>query len=140
MCTLTPVSLKTVVVATDLSHTAADAVEQGAALARRCGANLWMLHVFNDGFWAHLKGVYTFEGWPGDEPSVSARKRLSQQGRDIADRYGVCFTGETRSRHAAAEIVCFLDECGADLVVVGKQGDSSVGDAFFGGTALRVLK
>lgn len=139
MSTLLPVSIKTIVVATDLSQSADAAVEQAAALARRCGASLWMLHVFNDGFWASVKGIYDAERWSDNEPVLSARNRLSQQVRDIADRYGVCVTGETRTGHPATEIAHFIDECGADLVVVGKHGENS-GDTFLGGTALKVLK
>lgn len=139
MSTLSHVSIRTIVVATDLSQTADTAVEQAAALARRCGASLWMLHVFNDGLWASVKGIYDFERWSADEPVLSARNRLSQQVREIADRYGISVTGETRTGRAATEIARFMDECGADLVVVGKHGENS-GDTFIGGTALKVLK
>ena len=134
-----PVLIKTIVVATDLSQSADAAVEQAAALARRWGASLWILHVFNDGFWASVKGIYDAERWSGNEPVLSARNRLSQQVRDIAERYGICVTGETRTGHPATEIAHFIDECGADLVVVGKHGENS-GDTFLGGTALKVLK
>lgn len=135
-----PVSIKTIVVATDLSQSADTAVEQAAVLAKRCGANLWMLHVFNDGFWASVKGIYDAERWSGNEPILSVRNRLSQQVRDIAERYGICAKGETRTGHPATEIAHFMDECRADLVVIGKHGENSVGDTFLGGTALRVLK
>ena len=92
MSTLLPASIKTIVIATDLSQSADAAAEQAAALARRCGASLWMLHVFNDGIWASVKGIYDAERWSDNEPVLSARNRLSQQVRDIADRYGVCST------------------------------------------------
>lgn len=74
MNTWSPVSIKTIVVATDLSQTADVAVEQGAELARHWGASLWMLHVFDDSLWASIKGIYDAERWSGNE-SLSPAKR-----------------------------------------------------------------
>ena len=140
MTTLSSVLIKTIVVATDLSQTADVAVEQAAALARRCGASLWILHVFNDGFWASIKGIYDAERWSGNEPALSARNRLSQQAREVADRHGIVVTGETRTGRAAAEIARFLTEHRADLLVVGEHGEDWIGDSVIGGTALKVLE
>lgn len=140
MDTWAPVSIKTIVVATDLSQTADIAVEQAAALAMRCGAKLWMLHVFNDGLWASIKGIYDAEHWSGNEPVLSARNRLSQQVREVADRHGIVVTGETRTGRATAEIARFLTEQQADLLVVGEHGEDWIGDTVIGGTALKVLE
>lgn len=139
MSARSPISLKTIVVATDLSLSADAAVEQAAALAKRFGANLWMLHVFDDSLIASVKGIYDAMRWFDNEPALSARYRLSQQVRDIADRYGICVAGETRTGHPASEIANFMNECRAELVVVGKHGENSSG-TFLGGTALKVLK
>ncbi|MDP2881641.1 MAG: universal stress protein [Azonexus sp.] len=140
MSPLPSISIKTIVVATDLSLSADTAVEQAAWLAKRFGgANLWILHVFDDSFLASVKGVYDAARWSGNEPVLSARNHLSQQVRDIADRYGISVTGETRTGHPATEIAHFMNECGTDLVVVGKHGENS-GGTFIGGTALKVLK
>lgn len=140
MSTLSPVSIKTIVVATDLSPSADVAVEQAAIFAKRCGAKLWILHVFNDGFWASIRGIYDPELWSAIDPVLSARNRLSQQVKDVADRCGISVTGETRTGRIASEIARFIDECHANLIVIGKHGENSVGDTFIGGTALKVLK
>ncbi len=139
MNTWSPVSIKTIVVATDLSQTADVAVEQAAVLAKRWGASLWMLHVFNDSRWASIKGIYEAERWLGNEPVLSVCNRMSQQARELADRHGIGVHCETRTGRAAAEIARFMDECGADLVVIGKHGENS-GGTLIGGTALKVLK
>ncbi|MEN9476008.1 MAG: Universal stress protein family, partial [Pseudomonadota bacterium] len=49
MNTTSPQTVRTVVVATDLSPASEIAVDQAAALARRWDADLVLLHVFNDG-------------------------------------------------------------------------------------------
>lgn len=140
MSRLTPVSIKTIVVATDLSPAADVAVEQAAAHARRWRAILWMLHVFNDNLWASIKVIYDTVHWSGNEPDLSARNRLSQQVRLVADRHGIVVSGETRTGSAAAEIARFLTEHQANLLVVGEHGEDWIGDTIIGGTALKVLE
>jgi len=140
MSTLSPVSIKTIVVATDLSPSSDVAVEQAALLAMHWSAGLWLLHVFDDSLWASIKGVYDSERWLGNEPVLAARDRLSQQVRQVAHRHGIVVTGETRTGRAAAEIARFLGEHQADLLVVGEHGEDWVGDTVIGGTALKVLE
>ncbi len=140
MSTLPSVLIKTIIVASDLSEAADAAVEQAAALARRSGASLWILHVFNDGFWASIKGIYDAERWSGNEPALSARNSLSQQVREVADHHGIVVNGETRTGRAAAEIARFLTERQADLLVVGEHGEDWIGDTVIGATALKVLE
>lgn len=134
------VATKTIVVATDLSPTAAIAVEQAARLARSKGARLWILHVFNDSLWASIKNIYDSERWSGDEPVLAARKHLSELVRQIADSHGIAVSGETRTGRATTEIARFLTECRGDLLVVGEHGEDWIGDTVIGGTALNVLE
>lgn len=51
MSNLTKQNVRTIVAATDLSPASKIAVEQAALLAKQFGAELVLLHVFNDGFW-----------------------------------------------------------------------------------------
>ncbi len=76
-----PQTVRTVVVATDLSPASEIAVDQAAMLARRWDADLVLLHVFNDGVWATITAIYESEVWAGAEPVLVARNRLSQQVR-----------------------------------------------------------
>ncbi len=129
-----------VVAATDLSPASELAVEQAALLAKRWGAALLLLHVFNDGFWATLKALYQAEQWIGMEPVLVARERLSRQVRELAERHDLKVRGETRTGRAATEIAAFCREEDAQLLVVGEHGEDWIGDTLVGGTALKVLK
>ena len=137
---LSPNTVRTLVAATDLSPASALAVEQAALLAKRWDADLVLLHVFNDGFWATIKAIYETEQWAGTEPVLVARNRLSQQVREIEERHRVRTRGETRTGRAASEIAAFCREQGAQLLVVGEHGGDWIGDTMVGGTALKVLK
>ena len=129
-----PQTVRTVVVATDLSPASEIAVDQAAMLARRWDADLVLLHVFNDGVWATITAIYESEVWAGAEPVLVARNRLSQQVREVAARHAVRARGETRTGRAASEIAAFCREQDAQLLVVGEHGE-----AVLGGTAQRVL-
>lgn len=134
-----PQTVRTVVVATDLSTASEIAVDQAAMLARRWDADLVLLHVFNDGVWATITAIYESEVWAGAEPVLVARNRLSQQVREVAARHAVRARGETRTGRAASEIAAFCREQDAQLLVVGEHGEDWIGEAVLGGTAQRVL-
>lgn len=134
-----PQTVRTVVVATDLSPASEIAVDQAAMLARRWDADLVLLHVFNDGVWATITAIYESEVWAGAEPVLVARNRLSQQVREVAARHAVRARGETRTGRAASEIAAFCREQDAQLLVVGEHGEDWIGEAVLGGTAQRVL-
>jgi len=133
-------TVRTVVAATDLSTASELAVEQAALLAKQWDADLVLLHVFNDGFWATIKAHYETERWASTEPVLIARNRLSQQVRELEVRHGVRVRGETRTGRAATEIAAFCREQDAQLLVVGEHGEDWIGDTVIGGTALKVLK
>lgn len=133
-------TVRTLVAATDLSPASVLAVEQAALLAKRWDADLVLLHVFNDGFWATIKALYEAERWAGTEPVLVAHSRLSQQVRELQERHGVRVRGETRTGRAAGEIAAFCREFDAQLLVVGEHGEDWIGDTVIGGTALKVLK
>jgi nucleotide-binding universal stress UspA family protein len=132
--------VRTLVAATDLSPASDIAVEQAALLAKQWDAELVLLHVFNDAFWSTIKAIYAAEHWAGTEPVLVARKRLSQQVREIAAQHGIRVRGDTRTGRAASEIAAFGREQDAQLLVVGEHGEDWIGDTVVGGTALKVLK
>ncbi len=140
MSNLTKQNVRTIVAATDLSPASKIAVEQAALLAKQFGAELVLLHVFNDGFWSTIKAIYSAEHWMDTEPVLVARTLLSQQVEEIAKRHGIRVRGDTRTGRAAREINTFGHEQDAQLIVVGEHGEDWIGDAVIGGTALKVLK
>lgn len=132
---------KPLAVATDLSPHADLAVERAARLARRLGAGLLLLHVFNDTLWAAVTGVFDVRSWRGEEPLLLARRRLSDQAADIGNRFGITVTTEIRRGRASAEIDEFVAARRPWLLVVGERGKSWVRDiVLLGGTALKVVE
>lgn len=133
-------TVRTVVAATDLSKASELVVEQAALLAKRWDADLVLLHVFNDGFWASIIAIHETEHWVGADHVLIARNRLSQQARAIEERHGVRVHGETRTGSAATEIATFCREQNAQLLVVGEHGNDWIGDTVLGGTTQKVLE
>lgn len=129
----------TLIVASDLSPASEIAVEQAALLAKRWNAELVMLHVFNDSVWASIKAIYDAETWGGSDPVLAARNRLSQQARELKEKFGITVRLETRTGRVAAEIANYCHEQEAQLLIVGEHGENWIGEAVFGGTALKVL-
>lgn len=129
-----------IVVATDFSDAANTAVEVAAGLARHLGADLHVLHVFNDGLWATLKNLYDTQHWSGDDPVLAARRRLSGLSADVAARYGIRAMAESESGDPAAMIARFAGQRGACMVVIGKAGDDWLTDSILGETALELLE
>lgn len=133
-------SVSVIVVATDFSPGSDLAIERAALLARQWDADLWLLHVFDDGLWATIKNIYDAERWAAVEPILAARNRLSQLTTEVAGRYGIRVQGETRTGRVATEIVAFARTQSAQLLVIGEHGEDWISDTMLGGTALKVLE
>lgn len=129
-----------VVVATDFSDSAAIALERAATLARSWQAPLYVLHVFNDGIWASLAGIYESASWYGANVGLATRRRLGELASDLAQRYEINAQAASASGSAAEEIASFATAVGAVLLVVGEQGEHWIADALVGETALKLAK
>ncbi len=133
-------SVRLIVAATDLSPSADRAIEQAAMLAGKWGAELCLLHVFDDGVWATIKAIYAAESWADCEPTLAARNQLSQQARELSSRHDIDVRADTRTGRAAGTIAEFVREQQAQLLVVGEHAEDLIGDNVVGGTALKVLE
>jgi nucleotide-binding universal stress UspA family protein len=140
MLTAVPAPIRLIVAATDLSPAADQAVAKAAVLAAQWGAELCLLHVFDDSLWATIKAVYDAERWSAHEPILAARDRLSRQARELGERHGIVVRAETRTGGAASAIADFVREQQAQLLVVGEHSEEWIADTVIGGTALKVLE
>lgn len=129
-----------IVVATDFSDAGNIAVEGAAMLTRHQRADLHVLHVFNDSVWATLKNLYDTTHWSGEDPVLATRRRLSELTEDIARRHGIHAMAESETGEPAEAIARFAEECGARLVVIGKESDDWLTDTILGETALELLE
>jgi len=131
---------RTIIAATDFSASATRAVRQAAHLAHAWGAQLILVHVFNDSVWASLKAVYDLPGWNDVQPRVSQRARLTKLAADIAQEFALSVDSEVLSGRASQQIGEIVAARKADLLVVGEHGENWVSDVVLGGTALKVIE
>ncbi len=129
-----------IIAATDFSVSATQAVRQAAHLSRAWGAELLLVHVFNDSVWASLRAVYDLPGWNDVKPVVNQRARLMQLGKEISAEFGVPVQVEILTGRASQQIGEIVAARRADLLVVGEHGENWVRDIVLGGTALKVIE
>ncbi len=124
----------------DFSDASRAALEVAADLARRNGAELWLLH-------AYPVPGYTFpDGSVVASPKMlqdlaDAAQRHLDEWRAIAERSGAPRVETAKEAgEPAAEIVAFARERGADLLVLGTHGRTGIEHALMGSIAERVVR
>ena len=129
--------MKRIVIATDGSAAAHDAVAFGLELAEHEDAEAIVVHVVpllevvsRNGF--GLVGHARYEPGPDDE-DVLARARA------IADRHAVPVRTMLLQGDTVDEIVTYADAVDADLIVVGSRGHGAVASALLGSVSRGVL-
>jgi nucleotide-binding universal stress UspA family protein len=132
----------TVVVAVDFSPTSRRALEQGVRMATQDGAGLHVVHAYTSP-WGHKLNM------PGaDVPELertlrgAMEQRLREFAAPLAHEMGYLKPVYTLVQHdtAAHGIGQYAKQVGADLVIMGKRGQSNLRDLFLGSTAERLLK
>ncbi|WP_242346099.1 universal stress protein [Anaeromyxobacter terrae] len=124
----------------DFSDASRAAMEVAADLARRMGAELWLLH------------AYPVPGYTFPDGSVVASPKMLQDLAEAAQRHldewrlsaeGLGATRVETAKEAgepAAEIVAFARERGMDLLVLGTHGRTGLEHALLGSIAERVVR
>lgn len=128
---------KTILAASDLSASAANAAHRAALLARRHGAALHIVHVVNPG---GLDRVREWLAPPIDaEARVdAARERLARLAAELSHRHGVKATVVVRVGDTIDELHNLLAT--ADLLVMGQRRRNALAEWVLGRTAQRVLE
>jgi universal stress protein A len=131
--------MKTIVCCTDFSDHADQAVSAACDLARRYRADLLIVHVLPP----VVNPVLTEAEWiPPEEPSretllMQIQERMQERYDDEASR-GLTSQYVVLDGHVSTEILAFLEERKADLVVMGSYGLSGMGLVLFGSVTKRV--
>jgi nucleotide-binding universal stress UspA family protein len=127
-------------VPTDFSQCSLQAVEYAAELARALGSKLILLHVAEPSIYAeHLLQVSPAADDLNQNLVEKSRERLQAIGRGkTAD----CAPDQVLVRlgHAHSEITDTAKALGADLIVLGTHGNSSLTHESLGSTAERVVR
>jgi nucleotide-binding universal stress UspA family protein len=126
-----------ILVATDGSDSAAEAVEFGIELAAERGAELILVHVVPavDIVFGSAFGV---GGAFPHEPSVEDRAIL-EDAATVAEEHDVRATTVLLAGDTVDEIVAYADSRDVDLIVVGSRGHSAIANALLGSVSRGVL-
>jgi nucleotide-binding universal stress UspA family protein len=122
--------VKNVLVPTDFSRCADQALLQAAVLAQQSGATLHLLH------------VATLPSYRGGDGEAEARTHdLVSWLRKMAAVPDLhILEAERRGLSVASEILSYADEIDADLVVIGTHGRTSLGATLLGSVAIEVVR
>ncbi|MDX1661315.1 MAG: universal stress protein [Gemmatimonadota bacterium] len=129
-----------ILLATDFSDTARDALDHAVGIAEEANATLHLLHVVEEvGYWEG----FDLKRFPSDdvyeELRESARIALDDLVERTADR-DVEHRVEVREGKPFLEIIRAAKEIPADLIVVGSHGQSGLAETLFGSTAEKVVR
>ena len=130
--------MRRVLIATDGSAAALEAVEVGLELADEQGAAPFFVHVAPD---KDVLGVGGIAMAPVSVPhELDAHDRLSlDRALELAEERGIQAWTRLRSGDAAEQILACADEIAADLIIVGSRGLGAIGGAILGSVSRKVL-
>jgi len=131
-------AVKRILIATDGSPGAREAVEYGVGLARAQGAYVQMLQVMPPTDWTLLDRGSAVRPVP-DELRIRRAVGLDDAA-GLAAKYGVRVGYEVVAGIPSDEIVAEADRIDADLIVVGSRGRGPVASALLGSVSRAVLR
>ena len=128
--------LKTIVVATDLSHTSSAALQYARLLASAYGAQVVLAHVIDPVSYANFTDIPSHLL---DEMTVSARAEM----RRLADQFlaaGIPSHSEVRQGVVTNLLLQVIEQHKADLVVLGTRGAKGLGPMVVGTVAEQLVR
>jgi nucleotide-binding universal stress UspA family protein len=130
--------MKTILIATDGSPEAREAVAFGIELASENEAAVTLLQVIPPIDWEKLEHGALIRQVPEE---IRLRRAFAlEEGARLAEKHGVEVTSQVVAGSPAEEIVTFADSIDADLIVVGCRGRSAVASALLGSVSRAVLR
>ena len=130
--------MKQILVATDGSPSAQEAVDVGLELAKEQGADVTFVHVAPPDEYRGGKGS---SGHPltHTEP-VDESETALKAAAEVAEEAGVSYALERVSGDTVESIVALADAKNADLIVLGSRGRNTLASALLGSVSHGVLR
>ena len=135
---MTTTELKTILVATDGSHSAMEAADFAVGLAADRQTELIFVHVVPT-LDLVADADYDVDFANPHQPTEHDRSLLDNAA-ELAASQGVLATTALLGGATADELVAYADERGVDLIVVGARGHGVVARALLGSVSLGVLR
>lgn len=131
-------SYDNILIPTDGSEQAANAVEEGIDLASEVGATVHALHVVDE-FEAKIVPI-TGEQEAKREEYVEYGERITGEVADLAADAGLDAVTAVETGIAHEEIRQYVGDNDIDLVVIGSRGLGTIEEALLGSTADKVIR
>ena len=131
-------SYTNILIPTDGSEQAANAVEEGIKLAAAVGATVHAFHVVDE-FEAKIVPI-TGEQEAKREEYVAYGERITGEVADVAAEAGLDAVTAVETGIAHTEIQQYVGDNGIDLVVIGSRGLGGVEELLLGSTVDRVIR
>lgn len=133
-------TLKNIVLSTDFSKLADNALSTAVAMCRRQGAKLHVIHVVENRFIMAPTEMYAAAIYVVPELESIAKQKLESLEKSIKAKAIIDLQTHLVFANAADGIRDKAIEIGADLIVMGTHGASGFRNMFLGSTAYNVIK